>query len=326
MGVVDQRQLGVYYDARYAGDYMTEWPAAEQRRVREVLAEVPRGIRKVLDYGCGQGAWLEVLGSRFPDAYISGIDISEQAIAKARPRCPGACLLTFDGSQAPFGPEAFDLVFSFHVLEHVWDIDVTVADMARLVKKGGYVCAIFPCGNPGSFEERLVTLVRGGVEPSATGERRFFYDDPGHLRRMTTHEIANRFAAHGLTPVCELFGNQRWGSIDWIACTGPAWVRQMFDPARAASRRAKIKLRALRLAFLILSPVVMLASARELRTQLSTSHRHRSRLLLAIAVVLKPLTAPVGHLLERAADTEWRKCSHEPAASVQYLLFRRAAE
>lgn len=324
MSLIDQRDLGVYYDGRYAGDYMSEWPAAEQQRVRELLAEVPSGITKLLDYGCGQGAWLELLGSRFPDAHITGIDISEHAVAKARLRCPGACLLAFDGGQAPLEAEAFDLVFSFHVLEHVWDIDVTVADMARLVKKGGYVCAVFPCGNPGSFEERLVALVRGGVEQSATGECRFFYDDPGHLRRMTTQEIVDRFAAQGLTPVRELFGNQVWGSIDWIARTGGAWVRQMFDPARAAGWRAKIKLRALRLVFLILSPAVKLASARGLRAELRANHRRRSRLLLATAVVLKPLTAPVGDFLERAAENEWRKRSHNPAASAQYLVFRRA--
>jgi len=314
----------MYYDARYAGDYMTDWPSAEQHRVRQLLAEVPRGITEVLDYGCGQGAWLQVLKSQFPDARITGIDISEHAITKARLRRLPARVLTFDGGQAPFEPEAFDLVFSFHVLEHVWDIDLTVADMARLVKKGGYVCAVFPCGNHGSFEERVVSLVQGGLERSPTGESRFFYDDPGHLRRMTTREIADRFAAQGLTSVCALFGNQRWGSINWIARTGGAWVRQMFDPSRAATRPGKIKLRALRIALLIMSLAVSAASARELRAQFWASHPRRSRLLLAAAVVVKPLTAPIGYLLERAAETEWTKCSHKPAASAQYLLFRRA--
>jgi ubiquinone/menaquinone biosynthesis C-methylase UbiE len=320
---VDRQQLGAYYDARYAGDYMTEHGGSEEQRVQEVLAEVPRGVTQVLDYGCGQGAWLEMLSRQFPDAEISGIDISEHAIGKARTRCPKARLLTFDGGHAPFESEGFDLVFSYHVLEHVWDLEVTVADMARLVKEGGYICAIFPCGNPGSFEERVVRLVQGGVERSPTGECRFYCEDPGHVRRMTTDEIVARFAAHGVTPVRQLFGNQCWGQVDWIARTGRAMVRQVFDPARAASTTARVKLRALRLAFLVLSPAVRLGAANDLASRIRSSPRVGRRLLLGIALAAKPLTAAVSRLLERAAQDEWRERRLEPGASAHYLLFRR---
>jgi ubiquinone/menaquinone biosynthesis C-methylase UbiE len=321
---VHEEQIRSYYDARYAGDYMCGIADVEVQRLRELLGPVPTKLSRVLDYGCGRGAWIDALISLFPHAQISGIDISVTAISKARIRFPEERLVSFDGNRAPFDSESFDLVFSYHVLEHVRDIELTVADMARLVRRGGYLCAVFPCGNSGSFEEQVVRLVRGGVERSATGEVRFYCEDPGHVRRITTGDIVRRFAIHGVNPVSLFFGNQRWGQIEWMARYGPNWIRETFDPGRAATRSAWAKLCVLRLALLALSPFVKVYEAKDLGGRIRSARNLRRRLLFATAIAARPLAIPIGAMLARASEAEWRHHRHEPGASAQYLLFQRS--
>jgi SAM-dependent methyltransferase len=182
-------ELSKFYDERYASSYMETLPRSWVRQVEDTLAEVSAPVDRLVDYGCGQGTWIPVLTERFPGVTICGIDISEQAIIKAKEKFPDYDLRVFDGSLAPFEPESFDMVFCFHALEHVTDLKRTVADLSRLVRKDGRIVAILPCGNDGSFEERLVRQIKDGREVSTDGGIRFFYEDPGHLRRLRTDEL-----------------------------------------------------------------------------------------------------------------------------------------
>lgn len=149
-------------------------------------------IGSILDYGCGQGGWIEHLSGALPGARVAGVEISGEAVGKVRARMPGIEIREFDGERAPMEDETFDLVFSYHVLEHVLDIEATVRDMSRLVRRGGYLCAMLPCGNAGSFEERLTRLMRDGKHRSITGSMRFYFEDPTHLRRMESDRIPAR--------------------------------------------------------------------------------------------------------------------------------------
>lgn len=171
-----------HYDDRYAGDYMdadaySTWAheGLADYRVRQTLEQVGNHPRRILDYGCGQGKWTPLLRDMFTDAEIVGIDISEVAIAKASLKFPQNQFLFFDGDRASLEDSNFDLIFSFHVLEHVLDVSASIKDIARLLRTGGYACIIFPCGNKNSFEDRLVNLMQDGRKVSATGESVFFF-------------------------------------------------------------------------------------------------------------------------------------------------------
>jgi ubiquinone/menaquinone biosynthesis C-methylase UbiE len=108
-------------------------PIAE-RRVREVLSSIETAPARILDYGCGRGAWIPSLARAFPSAQIVGLETSAKALDHAKRDFPDFRFLLFDGRYAPFEDESFDLVFSYHVLEHVLDLSLTIADMARLVR------------------------------------------------------------------------------------------------------------------------------------------------------------------------------------------------
>jgi SAM-dependent methyltransferase len=318
--------LSALYDGRYEGEYMSgdgfgRWShtGAELRRVNDTLSLIePTGICSILDYGCGRGEWGEALRGHFPEAEITGIDISSTAIGRARQANPGRTFRSFDGVRAPFEDGVFDLVFSYHVLEHVLDIDAVVKDMSRLVRPGGWLCIIFPCGNPGSFEANLAARVAGGVELSAVGEPRFFFEDTAHLRRMPSAGIIDIFRRHDVVLRESWFAHQFFGAIEWISSSGRSFVKGLFDTRRAIGTGARLRL------FLMTLIMTPLATLHDLSTiDLTRRGTASKRLLLQLLRPLRFIGSVVSRCLETLAELEWRYRRKAPNGSAQFLVFRK---
>jgi SAM-dependent methyltransferase len=288
---------------------MAQHSPLEIERVAEVLTMVPAGsVRTILDFGCGRGAWTPILRQRFPRARIVGVDVSEAAVERATADFPDATFAAFDGDRAPYDDGEFDLVFSYHVLEHVLSLEATAAEMSRLA--GRWICVCLPCRNEGSLEERMVRQ-NAGFERTPTGELRFAHDEDGHLRRVTSDEVAAAFGSNGLTLVDAFFSNQFWGGIEFLLEAGPEVTHKVFGPRqrlrRAALDGGHFLFRAHR-------------SARPPRSDESL-HRKAARVVLLAS---KPVTAAVVAPVRALTRREWRTRKHDPAGSAQYLVFERA--
>jgi SAM-dependent methyltransferase len=323
---VSEGDLASFYDARYRDSYMETHPPLEELRVRDLLTRIGRPPREILDYGCGRGGWTPFLVGLFPDAEIVGVDISSRALERAREQFPNQSFRLIENGAAPVTNESFDLVFSYHVLEHVFDLERAVADMARATRPGGHICVMVPCANKGSLEERVVRSVRDGRERSPDGMSRFFFDDAGHIRRPTSDELVAAFECHGVAPVEQLFAGRLWGAVEWLTSAGADSVKELFDPGRARTRRDATKLLALRWAFLPLAGLARVEQAQSpLRRGLAGDLPARRRGLLAAAAPLKLLAVPTGILLRSLAQVEWRQRGHRPDGSALYLLLRKEA-
>ncbi|PYP47147.1 MAG: 3-demethylubiquinone-9 3-O-methyltransferase [Gemmatimonadetes bacterium] len=99
------------------------------------------GGKRVLDVGCGGGILAETLAAE--GATVTGIDPSERSLAAAREHARRA-RLTIDYRRGTaeelsgVGLEGtFDLVFAVDVLEHVDDLERTIAGIARVLAPGG---------------------------------------------------------------------------------------------------------------------------------------------------------------------------------------------
>jgi len=74
---------------------------------------------KILEIGCGPGALAESMHRWYPNAEITAIDMDSRFIGYAREHVAGICFMEGDATALPFNGEAFDVVISNTVQEHV---------------------------------------------------------------------------------------------------------------------------------------------------------------------------------------------------------------
>jgi SAM-dependent methyltransferase len=290
-----ENNLKRLYDSRYEDSgYMTESTPLESFKTRATLAHLGSDVQDILDYGCGQGSKTEILGQVSPNCTIVGIDISRAAVKTARTCHLEGHFVLFDGSNTPFADESFDLVFSFHVLEHVWNLKETVRDMSRLVRPGRYLCAILPCGNPGSFERKIVDLVGNGCEISVTGETRWFYEDETHMRRLRSREIIDAFEESDFSLMFQKYVFRSWGGVLDVCRAGPIVMNRMFPV-----RRGKTVLD--RAILFVLKPLFLACS---------TAFLVMSRTISDI-------------IFDRLWVIEWTRDAERDNGAEQYLLFKK---
>jgi ubiquinone/menaquinone biosynthesis C-methylase UbiE len=102
--------------------------------------DVPIGLRW-LDVGCGNGAFTEELIARRAPAAVMAIDPSEDQLAYARARTTAktADFRVGDAQKLTFGDGSFDVAIMALVISFLPDPDKAAAEMARVVKPGGWV-------------------------------------------------------------------------------------------------------------------------------------------------------------------------------------------
>ncbi|WP_327186916.1 class I SAM-dependent methyltransferase [Streptomyces sp. NBC_01334] len=103
--------LSLHYDRTYGAETKYRpW-------IHALSGRVPAG-GTVLDLGCGSGVPvardLAAAGHR-----VTGVDLSEVQIRRARERVPQAEFVHADATAVDFGPASFDAVVSFYALIHI---------------------------------------------------------------------------------------------------------------------------------------------------------------------------------------------------------------
>ncbi|MBS1704930.1 MAG: methyltransferase domain-containing protein [Armatimonadetes bacterium] len=156
----------------------------------EVAVRIPDGVRKILDVGCGAGAFgLFMKSDR--GAEVWGIELMPEPAEFAKERLDkvfvGDCLELLPTLPA----ESFDLVTYNDVLEHLVSPDVAVRESARVLKPGGYLVTSLPnlrCWKP------FMRVVKDGDFPQE--DEGIF--DRTHLRWFTKKSIPRLFEGSGL--------------------------------------------------------------------------------------------------------------------------------
>ncbi len=126
--------MSEYDSRRYA--LLNRWDPSHLKTIDDLIA-FPDGER-VLEVGCGQGHLTKRLADRGVD--ITGID--------ANPNAPEVAdtdlVLHMRGEDLKFEDGAFDAIVSVHAIEHIPQLDLAVAEMARVLKSGGRALFIYP--------------------------------------------------------------------------------------------------------------------------------------------------------------------------------------
>jgi trans-aconitate 2-methyltransferase len=113
-----------------------------------------RGPRRIIDLGCGPGNSTEVLMSRWPSAFIEGLDSSADMIAAAQKAHPvGTWTL---GQIQDWDPENdFDLVFSNAALQWVPDQLTLLPRLFGRVAPGGAMAFQVPADRDSPFHRAM---------------------------------------------------------------------------------------------------------------------------------------------------------------------------
>jgi cyclopropane fatty-acyl-phospholipid synthase-like methyltransferase len=90
------------------------WPRL--KRVRAFAASLPPGSR-VLDIGCGNG--LPATRELALRHEVTGVDISEEQIARARSNVPAATFIRGDAREVDLALTAFDAIVALYLVDHI---------------------------------------------------------------------------------------------------------------------------------------------------------------------------------------------------------------
>ncbi len=92
-------------------------------------------IRRALVVGCGTGHEAGIL-ARNLKIDVVGIDIEQQFSFDHNNAFP-ANLVRMDARQLEFGDASFDLIYSFHAIEHIPELPRALNEMVRVLRPGG---------------------------------------------------------------------------------------------------------------------------------------------------------------------------------------------
>ena len=164
------------------------WPAERQLgsnlvvAMAETLQAVPKGVKTVLDAGCGDGRLAHRMAATME---VTALDFSRAALAQVRTR-----KLCGDLTHLPFSEAAFDLVLCSQVLEHLPDemLAPALAELRRVALR--YVLVTVP-----NYEKDEADIRARSLTCPRCGQ--VFHPD-GHVRAFTTRLLRTLFSARGI--------------------------------------------------------------------------------------------------------------------------------
>ncbi len=147
---------------------------------------------RVLDIGCGPGWFWAATSAALPERLdLTLADSSAGMVAEAVERCHGlpfAALtgVTADAVELPFADASFDAVIAMHMLYHLPDPSLAIAEMFRVLRPGG-VLAVTTNGAGNMAEIYALTTVFGSA-PGDPAAAVFGFD---HATRLMHAQFGN---------------------------------------------------------------------------------------------------------------------------------------
>ena len=133
-----------FYPAYYELEGRHWWFIGRRRVFLRLLEQqFPPDVRPIelLDFGCGTGAFLEHL-EQF--GAVSAVDSDASAVEFCHQRGRPEVTLVPPGERLPFADDAFDLVTTLDVIEHIEDDVGALAELRRVLRPGGRLLVAVP--------------------------------------------------------------------------------------------------------------------------------------------------------------------------------------
>ena len=178
------------------------------------------GQTRLLEFGCGRGLSEEdpvpyrraIQNFRGRVAWVEGIDIDESV--KENPKVDRLTIVRPD-EKLPFADQSFDVIIADWVLEHVADPTFVVAELARVLKVGGWFCA------------RTTNSIAPVALIARVVPNRLHYRVVSRLQPHSTRKDADVFPTvyrmNSVRSVTRQFGQSHWLTRTWTHRNEPAY-------------------------------------------------------------------------------------------------------
>ncbi|THJ75806.1 class I SAM-dependent methyltransferase [Candidatus Frankia alpina] len=174
---------------------------------------VPAGCR-LLDLGCGAGRHsfeafrrgADVVALDYSLGEVSGVNamLAAMALEGQAPATARAAAVRGDALALPFADATFDRVIIAEVLEHLPADTAVMAEIARVLRPGGWVAVTVP--------NRLPEQVCWSLSTA------YHTVEGGHIRIYRQSELRERLTAVGLEPIGTHFAHALHAPYWWLRC------------------------------------------------------------------------------------------------------------
>ena len=178
---------GEFYSAGYYAGL------APEPRFREVLAILGKiKGERLLDIGCGDGAFTVLLKEALETKEAVGIELAPEAITAIEEKGVKAYQLDIDEEPLPFDDAYFDVVYCGEIIEHLFNPGHLLQEVHRVLKPEGTCVVTTP--NLAGWPSRFALLLGYqpypmAVSPSHEGVGKLFMKGSegqwGHIRVFT---------------------------------------------------------------------------------------------------------------------------------------------
>jgi len=197
-----------HLDTRDAGAAGRAQARLQRRRIEELFPPWT-GAGRLLDVGCATGKYLALM--KAVGWRVAGIEIDAAAAAKAR--AVTSEIFEGDPVDAPFAPGSFDVITSFHVVEHLPRPRVALARMLEWLAPGGVIVIEVP--NAGGVGAHLFGRYWSGLD----FPRHLVHFTPATMRAMVERAGGRVVAARHRT------------KPRWLTRSLRHWLRDRRGPA-----------------------------------------------------------------------------------------------
>ena len=142
-GFEDSFSSGVFYNKQ----------TQDAGHLEQILRFLPiKQDMTILDLGVGSGYLSFPIAKENSSCKVVGLDIVSNALEVNRERADRENLsnlsfVCYDGIDFPFTDASFDMVISRYALHHFPDIEHSIGEVSRVLKKNGYFFVSDPCPN-----------------------------------------------------------------------------------------------------------------------------------------------------------------------------------
>src|SRR5438477_4475826 len=116
------------------------WRRGQDRRLDLIRRYVDLEGKRILDVGCGIGAYVTKFRAFSDDVF--GVDVDEEKIQEAARALPH--VLPAEAEALPFRDDTFDVILLHEVIEHVRNDRETIREAVRCLRPGGDVIIFAP--------------------------------------------------------------------------------------------------------------------------------------------------------------------------------------